>query len=47
MFESSVLRKILKPKQVEVTGGWRRLHNEVHDTYSSTDITGVIKSNNT
>jgi len=37
MLQSRVLRKILKPKQEEVTGGWRRLHN------SSSDIIGVIK----
>jgi len=42
-----VLRKIFKPKQEEVTGGWRRVHNEVRDTYSSSDIIRVIKSKNT
>jgi len=28
MFEDSVQRKIFGPKKEEVTGGWRKLHNE-------------------
>jgi hypothetical protein len=28
VFENWVLRKILGPKRDEVTGEWRRLHNE-------------------
>jgi hypothetical protein len=28
-FENEVLRKIFGPKRDEVTGGWRRLHNEM------------------
>jgi hypothetical protein len=28
MFENRVLRKIFGPKRDEVTGEWRRLHNE-------------------
>jgi hypothetical protein len=28
MFENRVLRKILGPKKDEVTGEWRKLHNE-------------------
>jgi hypothetical protein len=36
VFENRVLRKICGPKKEEVTGGWRRLHNEeLHDLYSS------------
>jgi hypothetical protein len=39
-----VQRKIFGPKRDEVTGDWRRLHNEeLNDLYSS-DITRVIKS---
>jgi hypothetical protein len=31
-----VLRKIFGPKRDEVTGGWRKLHNEeLHNLYSS------------
>jgi hypothetical protein len=43
MFENSVLRKIFRPKRYEVTGKWRRLHNEeLHDLYAP-NVTGVIK----
>jgi hypothetical protein len=28
MFENRVLRRIFRPKRDEVTGGWRKLHNE-------------------
>jgi hypothetical protein len=28
VFENRVLRKIFGPKRDEVTGGWRKLHNE-------------------
>jgi hypothetical protein len=29
----------------EVTGGWRKLHNEeLHNLYSSSSISGMIKS---
>jgi hypothetical protein len=35
VFENRVLRKIFGPKGDEVTGEWRRLHNEgLHDLYS-------------
>jgi hypothetical protein len=35
VFENRVLRKIFGPKRDEVTGEWRRLHNEeLHDPYS-------------
>ena len=44
VFENRVLR-ILGPKRDEVTGEWRRLHNEeLNDLYSSTNIVQVIKS---
>jgi hypothetical protein len=29
VFENRVLRRIFGPKRGEVTGGWRKLHNEV------------------
>jgi hypothetical protein len=28
VFENNVLRRIFGPKRDEVTGGWRKLHNE-------------------
>jgi hypothetical protein len=40
-----VLRKIFGPKRDEVTGRWKKLHNEeLHDLYSSPDIIRVNKS---
>jgi hypothetical protein len=40
-----VLGKIFGPKRDEVTGDWRRLHNEVlNDLYSSPNIICVLKS---
>jgi hypothetical protein len=36
VFENKVLRRIFGPKRAEVTGGWRKLHNEeLRDLYSS------------
>jgi hypothetical protein len=40
-----VLRRIFGPKRDEVTGGWRKLHNEqLHGLYSSPSIVRVMKS---
>jgi len=45
VFGSRVLRRIFGPRRVEVTGEWRRLHNEeLNDLYSSPNIVRVIKS---
>jgi hypothetical protein len=39
-----VLRSIFGPKRDEVTGGWRRLHNEArHNFYSSPSIIRMMK----
>ena len=45
MFENMVLRRIFGIRKDEVTGEWRRLHNEkINDLYSSPNIVRVIKS---
>jgi len=45
VFENRVLRRIFGPKRDEVTGEWRKLHNEeLNDLYSSPNIVRVIKS---
>jgi hypothetical protein len=44
-FENMVLRRIFGPKRDEMTGEWRKLHNEeLNDLYYSTNIVRVIKS---
>jgi len=45
LFENMVLRRIFGPRRDEVTGEWRRLHNEeLNDLYTSPNIVRVIKS---
>jgi len=45
VFENMVLRRIFGPRKDEVTGQWRRLHNEeLNDLYPSPNIVRVIKS---
>jgi len=45
VFENMVLRRIFGPRRDEVTGEWRKLHNEeLNDLYSSPNIVRVIKS---
>jgi hypothetical protein len=40
-----VLRRIFEPKRDEVTGGWRKLHDEeLHNLYSLPSIIIMIKS---
>jgi len=41
VFENRVLRRIFGPRRDEVTGEWRKLHN---DLYCSPIIVRVIKS---
>jgi hypothetical protein len=45
VFENMVLRRIFRLRRNEVTGDWRRLHNEeLNDLYASPNIVRVIKS---
>jgi hypothetical protein len=45
VFENRVLRRVFGPKRDEVTGKWRKLHNEeLNNLYSSFNIVRVIKS---
>jgi hypothetical protein len=45
VFENTVLKRIFGPKRDEVTGGWKKLHNEeFHSLYSSPSIIRMIKS---
>jgi hypothetical protein len=46
VFENKVLRRIFGPKADEVTGSFRKLHNEeLHNLFSSPDIIRMTKSN--
>ena len=45
VFENRVLKRIFGPKRNEVTGEWRKLHNEeLNDLYCSPSIVRMIKS---
>jgi hypothetical protein len=41
VFENKVLRRIFGPRRDEVKGGWRELHNELRNLYSSPSINTV------
>jgi hypothetical protein len=39
VFQKRMLRRVFEPKRDEVTGEWRKLHNEkLNDQYSSPNI---------
>ena len=44
MFENKVLRKIYGTKRDEMTGEWRRLHDEEHGLYDSPDVVKIMTS---
>jgi hypothetical protein len=45
VFIYRVLRRTFGPKRDEVTGDWRKLHNEeLHNLYSSSEVIRMIKS---
>ena len=45
VFENRVLRRVFGSKRDEVTGEWRKIHNEVlRDFYSLPNIVRVVKS---
>jgi hypothetical protein len=45
IFGNRVLRRIFGTKRDELTGDWRKLHNEeLHSLYSSPSIIRMIKS---
>ena len=45
VFENRVLRRVFGSKRDEVTGEWRKLHNEeLRDIYSLPSIVRVVKS---
>jgi hypothetical protein len=45
VFKKRVLRRVFGPKRDEVTGEWRKLHNEeLNDLYSLPNMVRVVKS---
>ena len=45
VFENRMLRGMFEPKRDEVTGEWRKMHNEeLNDVYCSRRIVRVMKS---
>jgi hypothetical protein len=45
VFENRMLRRIFGPKRDQVTGEWRKLHNEeLRDLYSSPSVIRIMKS---
>ena len=44
VFENRMLRRVFGPKRDEVTGEWRKLHEELSDLYALPNIVRVVKS---
>jgi hypothetical protein len=48
LFDNRVLRRIFRPKEKEVAGGWKNMHNEeLHNYYSSASTIRMITSRST
>jgi hypothetical protein len=48
VFENRVLRRVFVPRRDEMTGEWRKLHNEeLNELYSLPNIVRVVKSRRT
>jgi hypothetical protein len=43
VFENRVVRRKFGPKRVEVTGDWRKLHEELNHLYSTPNVIKMIK----
>jgi hypothetical protein len=43
VFQKRILRRVFGAKN-EVTGGWRKFQNEIHNLYSSPNVIRVMKS---
>jgi hypothetical protein len=44
VFENRVLRRIFAPNRDEVTGKWRKVHNEeLHNFYSLPSVIKIVK----
>jgi hypothetical protein len=44
MLDNRMLCRIFVPKSDEVTGGWRKCNDELHNLFSSSVIIRVLKS---
>ena len=44
MFKNRELRRVFGPKRDEVTGEWRKLHEQPSDLYSLPNTMRVVKS---
>jgi hypothetical protein len=42
-FEDRVLRRIFRRRRDEVTGNWRGLHNEIHNSKFSPNLIRMVK----
>jgi hypothetical protein len=43
VFENRILRRIFGPKRDEVTGGWRKLHNEKLHNFAKHDYNDKVR----